>query len=493
MQTLQAVAVADIQLSKTNPREGIHPERLKELTASVRQLGVLEPVILRPLEKKNGKAYELVCGQRRLQAARAAELAEIPAIVRPLNDQEALELQLVENLQREDLHPLDEAAGYRQLMARAKYDVARIAERIGRSVKYVYDRVKLLQLAPEAKKLFLEDRISAGIAILLARLKPADQKRALEDGIFEHEDLLWSPQAGGLDSRENRSAEKARSVREVQGWIDQHVKFDVEAPDLPDLFPETATAVASAEEQKRKVIPITYEAFVQSDARDKNRIFGPRSWKRADGKEGRDDFGRKVKSKTCERSGLGVIMTGPGRGEALEVCVSRSCEIHFPQSAKKKRAAASAGGEGAKKVDTAEQRWQQQQAQRQEAERKRAQQFARFNKARSVILEAVAAAVKKASAGAGGPLAQVLISRLRLSGEIGSGSGVSTGGGAEDLVRNLAFRILASDAASRWGHDGFVRTVKGLGVDVGKLVNEHAPVAQPAAKKAAKKKARGRP
>jgi len=345
MHGLKAVAVGDIRFSKTNPRAGINQERLNELAESIRNVGVLEPILIRPLESKNGTSYELVCGERRLRAAQLAQLAEIPAIVRDLTDEQALEVQVIENLQREDLHPLDEAEGYRQLMAKGKYDVARLAARIGRSVKYVYDRVKLLALTPDAKKAFLEERITAGHAILLARLKPSAQERALDDrhgGVFEHEDTLFDPM--DRNAFPARGSMKPRSVRELAGWIDEHVRFDVKARDLPDLFPETAQAIAVAEEGERKIIPITHAHYVQQDARDKERIVGPRSWKRADGADWHDPaLHKKVKSKKCDRSGLGVILAGPGRGDSFEVCVSRSCEVHWPQQAKKAKERAASG------------------------------------------------------------------------------------------------------------------------------------------------------
>jgi ParB/RepB/Spo0J family partition protein len=474
MHALKAVAVADIKLSKTNPRAGINQERLKELAESIRNVGVLEPVLIRPLASKNGASYELVCGERRLRAAQLAELEEIPAIVRELTDEQALEIQVIENLQRDDLHPLDEAEGYRQLMAKGKYDVARLAERVGRSVKYIYDRVKLLQLSAEAKEYFLEGFIQAGHAILLARLKPKDQDRALDlekGGVFETEDLLWSPEHGGRYGR--NGDKKARSVRELQGWIDEHVRFDQKAPDVPDLFPETARAIASAEDGERKIIPITYDNFIQQDAKDKQRIYGPRSWKRADGKEGRDDFGRKFKSKTCDRSGLGVFMVGPGRGGSLEVCVNRSCAVHFPETAKAKKKRAAKAVEGADRGTSREKAWADQEARRKDLERKQDERWQRFAKARPKVMEALALAVGKASVGAGGPLAKLLVSAL--SWGLAPASVFPAGRGGDDLVRHLAFRIITKQAGHRFSLDGFAATARSLGVDVGKLVKEHAP------------------
>ena len=477
MQALKAVAVGDIRFSKTNARAGINPERLKELAESIRNVGVLEPILIRPLEGKNGASYELVCGERRLRAAQLAELAMITAIVRELTDEQALEVQVIENLQREDLHPLDEAAGYRQLMAKGKYDVARLADRIGRSVKYVYDRVKLLALTKEARQVFLEEKITAGHAILLARLKPKDQARALDDReIFVHEHTLFAPGEGG-----ELASMKACSVRELQAWIDENVRFDVQSPDLPDLFAETATAIAAAKDEKTKVIPITHAHYVQEGARDKEKIVGPRSWKRADGEDWHDPtLHKKAKSKTCERSGLGVILAGPGRGDSFLVCVSRSCEVHWPQQAAKAKKKAKAAGSTAE-PEKAES-WAKRNA---EERRQKEQRWERWKKALPAILKATEAAVEKASSSASGPLAQILLREL---GGHGYRLPAAKGRTAEDLLRHLAYWLAAQDARDQFSYERFKETAKTLGIDLAKIVKAEAPAAP---KVAPAKKKRG--
>lgn len=233
-----------------------------------------------------------------------------------------------------------------------KYDVARIAEKIGRSIKYVYDRVKLLQLTKEAQQLFLEDRITAGHAILLARLKPADQKRAIDPDTNEHRPALFQKEHTLFDPGEQAEEPfklkgkdpwkglKARSVRELQGWIDEHVRFDAKEPD-PILFPETKAELEGA----KKIVPITLANYIPEEARE-GRTWGPRSWKRADGQPYSDSWGRKQKSKTCEYSVTGFVAVGPGRGDAFPVCVNKDkCAIHWPDQvrAKKRRSAAVAG------------------------------------------------------------------------------------------------------------------------------------------------------
>lgn len=320
--TVQQLGLESIKPSKTNPRRVVNGHALDELTQSVKEHGVLQPILVRP----NGKGYEIVAGHRRYAAAEKAGLETLPVFVRELTDEQALELQLIENLERSDLHPLEEAQGYQQLIAVHKYDVTRIAEKIGRSIKYVYDRVKLLQLVPAAKDLFLEDKITAGHAILLARLSPKDQKRAIESrdryrpALFQFEE-----QRGLFDRTEKDAPVKPRSVREFQGWIDEHVRFDAKEPD-PILFPETKAELEGA----KKIVPITRAHHIAEEARE-GRTWGPRSWKRADGQPEREGYSRRmVPSKTCEYSVTGFVAVGPGRGEAFPVCVNKEkCRTHW--------------------------------------------------------------------------------------------------------------------------------------------------------------------
>jgi ParB/RepB/Spo0J family partition protein len=163
---LQSIPVAAIIASKTNPRKHFDKEALDELTASVKLHGIMQPILVRP----NDTGYELVAGERRLRAARAAELSEIPAMVRDLTDAQALELQVIENLQRSDLHPLEEAEGYEQLQKLHGYSVDDLVAKVGKSRAYVYARMKLTALCKEAREAFYDGRLSPSTALLIARI-----------------------------------------------------------------------------------------------------------------------------------------------------------------------------------------------------------------------------------------------------------------------------------------------------------------------------------
>jgi len=186
---------------------GFDPVKLEQLAASIRDVGVQQPIIVRR-HLKNG-SYELVAGERRCRAAKLAGLTEIPAIVRELDDLQVLKVQTIENLQREDVHPLDEADGFARLIEKAGYEVDQVAQELGKSASYVYQRLKLKELIPAARELFVDAEITAGHAILIARLEPEQQKACITDGLrhWENEDVP--------------------SVRHLDGWIRNNVLMDL--------------------------------------------------------------------------------------------------------------------------------------------------------------------------------------------------------------------------------------------------------------------------
>ncbi len=469
--TVHAIVQLDqIVPSPTNPRKAFDKEALEELAASIKAHGVLQPVLVRPwpasrkppkgFPEASETGYELVVGERRWRAARLAGLDAIPATVQVLEDAEVVEVQLVENLARTDLHPLEEADGYRQLMAKG-YDVSRIAEQTGRSVKYVYDRVKLLSLTKAAQKAFLAGEFTAGHAVILARLKPADQERAMEEdgALFTDERLLFTPD----DEDDRFEPRKPRSVRELQGWVDEHVRLEAAQADAM-LFPDTAATLKAATDEKEKVVRITHEVQTPEDAKDGPRPILGRSWKRADGQQG---------SKQCDRSLIGMIVIGPGRGQALRVCIDKKhCTVHWGElikaAKKREREVAKAGATGEDREALRRRKHEEEQA-REKAEAER------WEKAKPEILKALAAALKKAPAGAGGAIGKLVLQVFRDQGAYYPAKGpepVPPGKTAEDLVRHLAFRALAEEAEDNFdNYKRLTEDAKRLGVDVRKILD----------------------
>jgi ParB/RepB/Spo0J family partition protein len=167
--------LVDIRISKTN-RKRFDLVKLNELAASIKTKGVAQPILLRPVEPTadEPQKYEIVAGERRFRAAIIAGCLNIPGMLRILTDAEALELQILENLQRDDPHPLEEAEGYERLMLERNYDVDQLAEKLSKSRSYVYGRLKLCALTTKVREQFLEDKFSAATALLIARIPNPD-------------------------------------------------------------------------------------------------------------------------------------------------------------------------------------------------------------------------------------------------------------------------------------------------------------------------------
>jgi ParB/RepB/Spo0J family partition protein len=182
---IAAVPLAAIQASPFNPRQIHNAAADAELAESVRQVGVLEPVLLRPLPYAEGdnpfgdEQYELVFGHRRWLAAKAAGLESIPAMIRTLSDADSAQLQAIENLQREDLTAMDEARGYAAFIATHGINKDQLAERLGKSRTHVYNRLKLAALVPEAAKALLDGKLTTSTAEQIARIPAKHQVRAL--------------------------------------------------------------------------------------------------------------------------------------------------------------------------------------------------------------------------------------------------------------------------------------------------------------------------
>ena len=204
--------------SKTNPRRIFEDAALKELADSIRSQGVLSPLLVRPL---NERSFEIVAGARRYRAAQMAEAATVPVRIINLTDAEALEAQLIENLQRRDVHPMEEAQGFKALLdlEEPKYSIEQIAAKTGKSAVYVAQRLKLTELAPVAIEAFYREEIGVGHALLLAKL-PADRQEEALSACFRED---WG---GG-----SKAKRILLPVRNLQFWIESNIMLILkEAP-----------------------------------------------------------------------------------------------------------------------------------------------------------------------------------------------------------------------------------------------------------------------
>lgn len=172
--TMPVVALTAIQIGKSNPRKVFDEEAIKELSESIKIKGVIQPILLRPTKKEG--AYELVCGERRYRASLLAGKTDIPAYIRDLNDEEALEAQITENLQRKDVHPMEEAFAFKQLLE--KHTVEEVAARVGKKDYFIRQRMKLNDLTEDWQKVFYKNAVQVSDALKIAAF-PADVQKEL--------------------------------------------------------------------------------------------------------------------------------------------------------------------------------------------------------------------------------------------------------------------------------------------------------------------------
>ncbi len=155
---IQVIEIIKIRPNPYQPRRDFDPQKLEELASSLKQYGMLQPVLVTPKEGN----YELVAGERRYRAARLAQLEEIPCIVRTLSSREVNEISLIENIQREDLNVLEESMAYQRLIADYEYTQEELAQKLGKSRPHIANTLRLLNLSPYCHNLLLKDELSAG-------------------------------------------------------------------------------------------------------------------------------------------------------------------------------------------------------------------------------------------------------------------------------------------------------------------------------------------
>src|SRR5271170_2107358 len=240
----QYIAIDQIDESTTNPRRTFDEAKLQELAESIRQHGLIQPIVVRP---KNNR-FEIVAGARRYRGSLLAEKFSVPSHIVELTDAQAIEWQLVENSQRVDVHPYEEAQGFQRLLDMPGYDIAALVEKSGKSASHIYARLSLLQLIPEVAQAFTDERITASHASLIARLPQESQAAAfaqcwrkdwndseahllpakflsswiqnnlylpLADAPFDREDATLNPVAGACTSCPRRSGYNAALFSDV--------------------------------------------------------------------------------------------------------------------------------------------------------------------------------------------------------------------------------------------------------------------------------------
>jgi ParB family chromosome partitioning protein len=203
------------------PRQHIDPDRLSELAKSMIEQGIVQPLVVRRV----GSRYQIIAGERRWRAAREAGLAKVPVIVRQAEDRELLEIALVENIQREELNPIEEAGAYRRLIAELGYSQEQVAARVGKDRSTVANLLRLLRLPREIRGLIAEHKLSPGHARPLLTLDAPDAQIAIAKEIVEKElsvrDVERRVQAANRPVKTAKATRADANTRDAESQLEQ--------------------------------------------------------------------------------------------------------------------------------------------------------------------------------------------------------------------------------------------------------------------------------
>src|SRR5579864_1845449 len=348
----RSVPITVLVESATNPRKRFDAKSLEELAASFKTQGILAPLLVREVEESK---YEVVAGARRLRAAKLAELEKLPVRVVKLTDAEAIEAQCVENLQREDIHPLEEALGFKSLLELGE-PAYTIASRAGKSEAYVYGRIRLADLIPPVAEAFLKDQITIGHALLIAKLPSSQQQEAFA-AAFRGQ---WTSEG---------NTQVLIPVRELAAWIESNILLQLaSAPfDKQDetLVPEAGSCanctkrtgfnkLLFADVRKDSCTSpdcfrAKFDACVKKTLETKPQLVQiSAAWNSREGAPlGRNQYveleikkpkpnGASTKlspvQKPCDKMTEAIVMDGGKRGQVVKVCADPACRIHHPNT-----------------------------------------------------------------------------------------------------------------------------------------------------------------
>ena len=223
---INRLLLSDIAPNKNQPRKNFEKENLEDLTNSIKERGVIQPIIVRQLSSENTK-YEIIAGERRWIAARKAGLHDIPVVVTEADDLKSLEFAIVENVQRHDLNPLEEAQGYKRLIDEFAYDQDKVSKFIGKSRSYISNSLRLLNLPKEVLDFVEQKKITAGHAKILVGLENAT---FLANKFIEKK--LSVRQAENLvklfrKSKKNTSSRIDSNIRDLENSISEKIGLSV--------------------------------------------------------------------------------------------------------------------------------------------------------------------------------------------------------------------------------------------------------------------------
>ena len=236
--------ISQVESCSSQPRKHFDEASLAELAASIQEHGIIQPLTVRRL---SSGYYQIIAGERRWRAARMAGLQEIPVIVMEADDRKAAELAMIENLQREDLNPMEEAAGFQSLIETYHMTQEEAAGRVGKSRSAVANALRLLNLTPAVRKLVEEDKLSAGHARALLPLSPALQEKAAEAVI-----------SGGLSVRQTEALAKRLAAEKKKAPPSPPAGVDYAAEAQKELSSKLGRGVRIVAGRKKGRIELEY-------------------------------------------------------------------------------------------------------------------------------------------------------------------------------------------------------------------------------------------
>ena len=333
-QEYQTVNLSQLTESLSNPRKTFEHKALKEMAESIRAVGLLQPILVRPTATEG--RFEIVAGARRFRAARLAEIESVPVRVRELTDAQVIEAQVIENLIRADVHPYEETQGFLALMRLdpARYTAQELAAKTGKSVTFVLQRLKLADLIPAAAKSFQKDEIATGHALLLARLSTPQQVEAFPHCFAD----VWL---------EGKQKKRLVNVAEFSHYIDSNIILELsEAPFSREDDTLYAVAGACLNCPKRSGFNTLLFPDVKKDSCFDPACYGEkvtrfiaasnlvqlagdyRSVPQGSAIVPRSKYTVLKSGDRCGHATQGIVAIGNNTGAILTVCTSIECEKH---------------------------------------------------------------------------------------------------------------------------------------------------------------------
>jgi len=252
--TLLMCGIEEVMPNRSQPRKRFDESKLQELAESIKRNGILEPLLVRKVEQ----GYEIIVGERRWRAAQKAGLKEVPVLLKEVEGREALEISLIENLQRENLNPIEEAEGYRRLIEEFDINQEEVGTRVGKDRTTVANTLRLLKLPPEVIEQLIQNHITSGHARAILSLETKEKQKEFCTVIIQK----------GLSVRETESLAKRWAGRPKRGAASQAIKGEVTSQlnALQDtLRQRLATKVQIVPKGKKGKIEIEYYSFEDLD------------------------------------------------------------------------------------------------------------------------------------------------------------------------------------------------------------------------------------